>query len=921
MSKVRLYIAGNEVDFGEGDNLLLFTYSAADLDAPAVVQNSYSKEITLPPTKRNAAVFGALWRPDKVASGADGFDALAREPFEIRNHAGELLESGYVKLSSASARDGYTLVLYGGLGAFLYGLMYNSDGSKKTLADLSWGDTLDAGLSFNITKDIVQAAWTRLQNNSDPYLITSAYDIINFAPMHNGIPSDFDSNKGLVPTGTAHGCHTYSGQTGVTIDGTNYALVTFGKQFDEWEVRDLRSYLQRPVFHISALLKALQNSDNNGGYTFDFSAVSSLSALGAWMTLPMLHTEEITEGNTTLTMTWNASGMSETEWKEGKVFAATFAETQVANNKADISVGLRLTINHNGFSYTPTLGSQYAEDSDYLHIFARLIGYDSGNNPVAYGPVRCLCSQGSFGANAVQYLQGMTQTADGYYQSAKFGVINKSKIEVQYQNSLTKISNAQCRTDTMGLTLSGYGIDHLSLVVQACYAKWHFSSSSGSAIPKKYYTWYETLNVIGPTRYYTGNTRNYTSQITNAYRSDTYASAAMENSNRVRTGAYISKKGLLGGTTSPAELLLSLIKVFGLVLAYDGLNKKVRLLNRGDFYAGDEVDISERIDRSQPYVVEPNGIQEKWLRFALGDAEGNFAEYYRNKYGVEYGEMRADTGSPFNAGVLGVLEGVKFVEGVTGLAYSRYFYIVSDSHIGSGILPAPYLDNDCKYTLWDSSGVATDHDVPHLTNSTNLLSICSIPVASRNGYDFSLTLQLAGKDNAQAQDGAGVLLWYNGVGATYMHHLTDDSAGMLNKNNGSPCWIPCLNAGSGTPLYIPMFTSINIASLEVVNSLNIAKPQELNGWNFYWQDGADIYSKRWRAYIADRYNENAHRVTCYVDWGGIRVEQALLGKFFWFDGCWWVLDKIEDYCWDNPQPCKCTFVRVLDKTAYTNGQS
>ena len=119
MSKVRLYIAGNEVDFGEGDNLLLFTYSAADLDAPAVVQNSYSKEITLPPTKRNAAVFGALWRPDKVAGGADGFDALAREPFEIRNHAGELLESGYVKLSSASARDGFTLVLYGGLGAFL----------------------------------------------------------------------------------------------------------------------------------------------------------------------------------------------------------------------------------------------------------------------------------------------------------------------------------------------------------------------------------------------------------------------------------------------------------------------------------------------------------------------------------------------------------------------------------------------------------------------------------------------------------------------------------------------------------------------------------------------------------------------------------------------------------------------------------
>ena len=85
--------------------------------------------------------------------------------------------------------------------------------------------------------------------------------------------------------------------------------------------------------------------------------------------------------------------------------------------------------------------------------------------------------------------------------------------------------------------------------------------------------------------------------------------------------------------------------------------------------------------------------------------------------------------------------------------------------------------------------------------------------------------------------------------------------------------------------------------------------------------GIDIYARAWAAYIADRYGENAHRVTARVDWRGYQIGQDLFRNFYWFDGCWWVLEKMTDYCWNNPQPCECTFVRVLDKGAYTNGQN
>ena len=903
MSKVRLYISGNEVDFGDGESLLLFTYAAGELDAPAVVQNSYSKEITLPSTERNAQVFGALWRADKVAGRADAFDALAREPFEIRNNAGELLESGYVKMASASKTEGYRLNLFGGLGAFLYGLMYGADGEKKNLASLTWGDAIDQSMTDTITAPLVRSAWDWLSNDADG-TIRSRWDVVNFAPMHNGLPSDFDCNKGFVPVGSAHGCPDVAGEQGAHIDGDDYALVTFGKEFDEWEVRDLRSYLQRPVFSLRALLYALENPANNGGYSFDWSDLTYEDFTSTWVSLPMLNTNGITQKSTPLTLTWAAASATEAQILRGFAFGLTPAETLNANSKVTISLGVRWDIAHTGSNKPLSLGN----GDEYLHIFARLIGYDSDNLPVAYGPVRCLCDFRSFGAGAAKYLASVTgTTADGLLQSSVFGVIDTKAIEVQEQETLTASSTNIARTDTMLLTLSGYGITHFALVLEGVYCKKRIEWT------RPVWDWGGTLKLIAPRG-------SNSPDIVYAVRSQQYADATEEAATRVRTGSLITKESILGGTASPAEVLLSFVKVFGLIMEYDQNAKRVTLRHRGGFYKGEEVDINERIDRERAYVVEPNGITEKWLDFSMGAPVGAFAEQYRNTYGREYGSQRVNTGSPFNSGILPVLEGISFVQGVTSLAYSRYYWLVRDSSVGTGLLPSPYLDNNCKYTLWKSNGETSGHDVKSLTSAATLTTINAVDEMSAPGYDGFYRLQLANADNGSAGDGTGVLLFLGGFPSEYCH-LSDDSAGMLNKNNGVPCWMPCLDT-TKTP--VPAFVTYAFARAwggAVSYALDMGLPQALDMPNMEYEASDTIYYKRWRRYIADRYNENAHRVTCYVDWGGMRIEQAMLGKFYWFDGCWWVLDKIEDYCWDNPQPCKCTFVRVLDKTAYTNGQS
>lgn len=900
---IRLYINGTEADLGAGggDALLLFTYAAGDLDAPAVVQNAYSKEVVLPPTQRNAGLFGSASRPDKIRSSADTFDTLARTPFEIRSEAGEVLESGYCKLERASAADGYTLHLFGGLGDFLYGLMYGADGNKKTLASLTYGNTasVDAGLSFKIDRNIVGAAWTRLLNYAGTNPPASPYDVVNFAPMQNGKPDGFDCGKALVPVGGAHGCPTQTGEAGITMDGTEYALVELGNDLNEWEVRDLRSYLQRPVINIGAVLHALTKSANNGGYTFDWSAIADKWYAEAWMTLPQLAINA-TQGSKTLTLSWYDDRVNNIVTGEA-LGPIGFRPTTPTLEKVKVNMNFNLRLYHGV--------SGHGFEWGWLHynsfIFLRLIAYDANNNIVAMSPVRCLYDSHASRtpAQAAINLEDLTgYTQDGVTDPV-LGSFSFASIEGQ-ELDMMEADDAYVYTDAIALTLEGWGYDHLALAVKGA------NGTGGTQVI--------SVLLSDDTEYSESLDRE---QVTEVYAENyTSSNATYEATARVRSGAAITKADLLGGTASPAELLLSFVKTFGLVLKYDGLAKKVTLCERDAFYAaGTNIDLTARIDRSKAQPLTPNGIEAKWLRFAHGDPGGTFAETYASKYGEKYGTQRVNTGSPFNADTLEVLEGVGFRAGVTGLAYGRYYWRVKDASVGTGVLPSAYLDNAAKYTLWNKiTGEASQHDVAALTRDAQLLPVTGLSGLSAPGYDAAYRLQ------AGDGDGSGVLLFYAGY-STEWAHITDDTPAMLNANDGQPCWVPRLTATAS--LNVPLFLGYRFAmsgndwTTTINASLDMGRPRELAMPAATYPDGLDIYSRRWKAYISDRYNGDAHRVTARVDLRGFQIGQALFANFYYFDGCWWVLEKVSDWCWNNPAPVECTFVRVLDKTAYTNGQN
>ena len=68
-------------------------------------------------------------------------------------------------------------------------------------------------------------------------------------------------------------------------------------------------------------------------------------------------------------------------------------------------------------------------------------------------------------------------------------------------------------------------------------------------------------------------------------------------------------------------------------------------------------------------------------------------------------------------------------------------------------------------------------------------------------------------------------------------------------------------------------------------------------------------------------NVDTKVMTCKVDLRGLQVGQDLLRNFYYFEGCWWVLNQIKNYVVGGDDLTECEFIKVNDKTNYTNGQT
>ena len=141
---------------------------------------------------------------------------------------------------------------------------------------------------------------------------------------------------------------------------------------------------------------------------------------------------------------------------------------------------------------------------------------------------------------------------------------------------------------------------------------------------------------------------------------------------------------------------------------------------------------------------------------------------------------------------------------------------------------------------------------------------------------------------------------------------------MLAFNGGKPCWH--LDGGSAYSLNIPQFSRYLVENGSVTESLDFGTPKEFQAPRLSFDEDSPAYARYWREYLRDLLNKDTKVMKCRVHLDGLPVGYDLLRRFFWYEGAYWVLNKISNYSLTTWDPTECEFVQVRDISNYTSGQ-
>ena len=390
---------------------------------------------------------------------------------------------------------------------------------------------------------------------------------------------------------------------------------------------------------------------------------------------------------------------------------------------------------------------------------------------------------------------------------------------------------------------------------------------------------------------------------------------------------------VLGGTKTPADYLIALAKSLGWVFDTDKTHREIKIMTRSEYYSGggDAVDLTPIVDTQKEITLAPYLIEDKFYLFA-NDNYGEEAESYAEKFGRPYGSQTIDTAYGFNAETKKVLDGLALKGAAMVLEGSPNFKVWganADPTSGS------YQNYELKFAHTEQVTYQL-----YGVKDGDTLSLDMSPIAdgyapfgynaTRKGYDFVAKPQLHKADN-KAESGEGVLLFYNGKKATPVYkqasftiaevtfHLSDDNAAMFTLNDGVPCW-DVSPRGSGELYSLPMFSRLDDETMPGY-SFDFGAPREVYDPDLDYDYDTPLYTNQWARYLQDRYSVDTRVLTCYVDLSAFRVDGSLMRRFWYYGGAWWVLNKISNYNYGYSRTTKCEFVKIQDKTAYTDGQT
>lgn len=942
---LRLFIGGSEIELGSSPQIL-YTYTVDDLQNPTAVKNSFSKTITIDGTPNNNRVFGQYWNVERLVGGGGGsgvdYNASKKVEFVIYVNS-EIYESGYVKMEKINSINGrytYDISLFGGLGDYFYSLSFNDNtGDKKRLSDLTYTEGGDANeFDFVATATTITEAWDALYNGT-----AGKWQHINFVPAYNGYPEDFDTDKVVI---------NLSGTTLPSSDPDGYlrpytgcVIADLPEEMTEWEIRDLRSYCQRPAIRMKSIINACCDETQNGGYTVDldpdFFNDDNPYWTKTWLTLPLMknleyaNEEQTLEGSKLigLTTTGNVESMMYQDLKfdvgdyasstpstitmEGQMFVNNIFDQ--LNIEINPYIGMLADIeapytsfawfwNRNGDSYHTgwwCLGS----------LFVQLIAM---NGEVVVGA-----------SNAYNLTSPIRHNGKLYYgHNGRYSSNNKFRPynDMPIYDVLGQFEeDGFHRENSNTPALLDFTIRNINGPVSQLKMVYFYGATDDKIKHFNKYTFFgktqqsDWIDIGGPDPewYSVGDPFPLTIGV-----KSTNLKAVL-GASLGRTGTKVGKSLLLNTEASPAEYLLSYCKMFGLYFRKEVDKKVIHIETRKTFYDRDTVvNLNDYIDRGKDIKVNPLVFTTKWYDMVQEQDDSQFYEKYISAYGIEYGSKLLNTGYEFNVEKKKLYDKSVIRSGIEGLERSKFFSAFNDdarqrSWMGMGL----------HYTIPILGEESFEVNVP-IRNNNDLMGINE--GEGMKYYDVYPKMQFHGVEN-KPTDGNNVLVFFSGFKSVtsgrsnpLRYYVSDDNMYQTLYNDGTPCWLYTASdyinnerfvyTVNRLPVFERYYTDTN--SGKVNKSLDFGTPQELFIPNYSITEDVNIYTNYWRTYISDLFDPNTRVLTCYVVANG-KVSGDWLRRFYWFDNAIWRINKITDWNLAEFGPTQMEFVKVQDIGDYT----
>ena len=909
---VELYIADKLVEFVNPPEIFM-TYTHEDLHNPTVVKNSYSKTVTVDGTPRNNQLFGTFFNMQReVSSGYDGiganFNASKRVPFALYRN-GERMEHGYCKLDNVK-RNGnmvqYTITLYGGLGQFFYNLTTKNDGEKMKLSDLNFGGG-DKEFDLPVDKDVINRAWRQV-NKLETY--DEVFDKINFAPCYNGIPKDFAADKVAIDANSFWNANDFALSDQFEVDRSTGLISKNGytdvdgwiigeleKEYDELQMLDMRSYLQRPVIRFKEIINACCHKRNNGGFKVDldpdFFNEKNPYYEDAWMTLPLVPEVE----------TNTSEGLSVVDDGTGKftISGLTAGDKFKVDLDYYVTSNAQATPQPNGYGSALFTGAYTFKGdtpliSANMAIYSQLVAYNSSGQVIGGSNIFSLTRiHGKTPSNftyAPEYSAPITTLSGGFRYEGN------DVYRYRFYSD-----------DFLGQYISGPKETHKLTIEGLTYVDGMYF---------KFITKTATID--------NGTVKGNAGKLFSleAYNAYPYDAALSESWNEMlcslsSTGYRITKKTLLNSEHTPCDYFLSYLKMFNLHIWQED-NDTVYVRLRKNYFTGVEYDLDDLLDRGSDINITPLTFDNKWYNFNNEVIETSLSKDYKDEYGISYGIQKVDTNYNFDTSSKNLFENNVFKNTITKRGKSKYYTNINIYHGGYNdyIDYPPFMLDGVKTLIFNASGDTTENTYlfPKVSDGLN-------PWFKQTYYDFMPRPDFTDSKN-QPVDGANVLLFYNGkqanVGANndlILMSITDDIPQFEALNDGEPCWIWTYDTTVALrPDYFPVFSRYKTNENNwITHSWDFGTPKALYVPDYQIDDTSNLYTQYWRPYIRDRYDVNTRVVNCKVLLRE-RVVGEWLRRFYFWDGCWWIMNKIEDYNPTSNGTTKCEMVKINDPQNY-----